>query len=67
VEHDAMAKVVIVSGYEQSGPDGIDEDVKGMIKGYITKPCGMQELSQTLSRVVGLENKPSNPGPLSPN
>ena len=49
---DPKAKIVIVSGYEESGPDGIDEDIKGVIKGYLNKPCGMRELSHALSRAL---------------
>ncbi len=46
------AKILIVSGYENSGSNGIDEDVKRLIKGYITKPCGREELGRTLSQVL---------------
>jgi two-component system chemotaxis response regulator CheY len=46
------AKILIVSGYENTGSDGIDEDVKKLIKGYITKPCGREELGRTLSQVL---------------
>ncbi len=53
---DPKARIVVVSGYEESGPDGIDEDVKGLIKGYLTKPCGKEDLSRMLSGV--LEEKP---------
>lgn len=49
---DRNAKIIIVSGYEESGPDGIDVQVKGRIKGYITKPCGIEELSLTLSQAL---------------
>lgn len=49
---DKEARIIIVSGYESSGPNGIDEEVKGMIKGYLTKPCGMEDLSQILSEVL---------------
>jgi signal transduction histidine kinase/putative methionine-R-sulfoxide reductase with GAF domain len=52
LEIEPKAKIVIVSGYEESGPDGIDESIRGVIKGYLNKPCGMRELSQTLSRVL---------------
>ena len=38
------AKILIVSGYEESGADGIDENVKSLIKGYLTKPCTMEEI-----------------------
>ncbi|MBN1627913.1 MAG: response regulator [Deltaproteobacteria bacterium] len=50
---DPDAKIVIISGYENSGHDGIEEDVKGMIKGYLVKPCGAAELSRMISQVLG--------------
>ncbi|MFC1823062.1 ATP-binding protein [Thermodesulfobacteriota bacterium] len=49
---DPDAKIVIVSGYEESGADGIDEDVKKLIRAYLTKPCSMDEISHTLARVL---------------
>ena len=52
METDPNARIVIVSGYEESGQNGIDEDVKSMIKGYLTKPCGTEELSRMLSQVL---------------
>jgi signal transduction histidine kinase/ActR/RegA family two-component response regulator len=52
VEKDPQARIIIVSGYEESGPNGIDESAKNLIKGYITKPCGMGELSQAISRAL---------------
>ena len=52
MEDDPEAKIVVVSGYEESGPDGIGEDVKDLIKGYITKPCGIKELSLVLSQAL---------------
>ena len=51
-EKDPDAKIIMVSGYEESGPSGIDEGTKNLIKGYITKPCGMGELSQAISRAL---------------
>ena len=53
VEIDPSVKVVIISGYDISGPDGIDDDIKKMIKGYLTKPCGMTELSTAISQALG--------------
>ena len=53
VRADPGARIVIVSGYEETGPNGIDDETKSMIKGYITKPCGRKELSQMLSTVLG--------------
>jgi CheY-like chemotaxis protein len=52
VEKDPDAKIIMVSGYEENGGDGIDESVKLMIKGYLTKPCGMGDLSQAISRAL---------------
>jgi len=49
---DPDARIVIVSGYDESGQDGIDETVKSLIKGYLTKPCGTEELSQMLSKAL---------------
>ena len=52
IKADPNARIVIVSGYEESGQNGIDTDVKSMIKGYLTKPCGTEELSRMLSQVL---------------
>ncbi|MDY7034585.1 MAG: ATP-binding protein [Thermodesulfobacteriota bacterium] len=52
VKADPDARIVIVSGYDESGPDGIDEDVKGLIKGYLTKPCGKEELGRMISQAL---------------
>jgi signal transduction histidine kinase/ActR/RegA family two-component response regulator len=53
---DPKAKIIIVSGYEKTGPDGIDEDVKRLITGYLTKPFRIDELSQTLSKALGTKS-----------
>jgi CheY-like chemotaxis protein/two-component sensor histidine kinase len=45
---DPKSKIVVISGYNESGQNGIDESVKNNIKGYITKPCGLKELSRAL-------------------
>ena len=52
MEMDPTARIVIISGYGESGEDGIDENVRSLIKGYLTKPCGAEELSRMLSRVL---------------
>ena len=49
---DPKAKIVVVSGYEESGPNGIDENVRGLVRGYLTKPCGREDLSRMLSSVL---------------
>jgi len=51
-ERDPSAKIIIVSGYEETGPNGIDESVKSLIKGYLTKPCRMEDLSLMISRAL---------------
>ena len=52
MEMDPKARVVIISGYEEAGANGIDDNVRSLIKGYLTKPCGAEELSLMLSRVL---------------
>ena len=49
---DRNARIIIVSGYEESGPDGIDDEIKTQIKGYLTKPCGLEEISLTISQAL---------------
>ena len=41
-------KIIIVSGYDEVGPDGIAPEIRKMIKGYLTKPCGMIDLSRSI-------------------
>ena len=53
IKADPNARVVIISGFENTGADGLDEDVKKMIKGYLVKPCGAAELSRMISQVLG--------------
>jgi PAS domain S-box-containing protein len=48
MDMDPKSKIIVISGYNESGQNGIDESVKSNIKGYITKPCGMKELSRAL-------------------
>ena len=52
VEMDPKANIVIISGYNDSGPNGIDDKVKGLIKGYLTKPFKVDELSHVISRAL---------------
>jgi PAS domain S-box-containing protein len=51
IEMDQGARIILVSGYEENGPDGIDSHIKEIIKGYITKPPTASELDQVLGRV----------------
>jgi CheY-like chemotaxis protein len=52
VRMDPNAKIIIVSGYDGSGPDGIDEDVRRLIKGYLTKPFKLEELSAAIDMAL---------------
>ena len=52
VSMDPNAKIIIVSGYDGSGPDGIDEDVRRLIKGYLTKPLKLEELSAAIDNAL---------------
>ena len=52
VKIDPAAKIIVVSGYDGSGPDGIDEDVRRLIKGYLTKPFKLGELSNAISKAL---------------
>jgi len=52
MEMDPKARIVIISGYEETGANGIDDNVRSLIKGYLTKPCGAEDLSRMLLRVL---------------
>jgi signal transduction histidine kinase/ActR/RegA family two-component response regulator len=49
---DPKAKIIIISGYEETGPDGIDADIKNLIMGYLTKPFKVEELSRALAQAL---------------
>ena len=51
-ERDPLARIIMVSGYEETGPNGIEESAKPLIKGYLTKPCRMEDLSYAISRAL---------------
>jgi PAS domain S-box-containing protein len=51
IKSDPEAKIILISGYDEVGINGIDPAVKQMIAGYITKPIDMVELSLILSRL----------------
>lgn len=51
MEYDPGAKAIILSGYEEDGPFGIDEQKKGHIKGFLTKPVGLHELGTSLAQL----------------
>ena len=55
LETDPAARIVMISGYDERGPNGIDAGSKAFIKGYLTKPMDIIELSQVLSRLFATE------------
>lgn len=48
IEQDPDARIILVSGYDEDGPDGIDFQTRGLISGYLTKPIDTVELSRVL-------------------
>ncbi|NLD36297.1 MAG: response regulator, partial [Desulfatiglans sp.] len=49
---DPSAKIIIISGYESEGPNGIDDEVRQAIKGYLIKPCGATALSSMVFQAL---------------
>ena len=45
-------RFIIVSGYEDSGSQGIDEETRALIRGYVVKPVGLETLSEILSQAL---------------
>ena len=52
LKQDSSAKIILVSGYDKKGPDGIDSQIiRTLISGYVTKPFDMAELNSLLSQI----------------
>ncbi len=49
---DPSARIVMASGYEAEGPDGIPHHLRNVIKGYIVKPFEIARLSKLLAEVL---------------
>jgi signal transduction histidine kinase/DNA-binding response OmpR family regulator len=52
LDYDPDAKTVIVSGYEEEESYGLDDRSKRFIKGYLTKPVEVNELSALIARLL---------------
>jgi CheY-like chemotaxis protein len=52
LEHDPGARILMVSGYEETGPNGIDDKTGAAIKGYLTKPINMAQLTPLLADLL---------------
>ncbi|MEW6673385.1 MAG: ATP-binding protein [Thermodesulfobacteriota bacterium] len=46
--YDAQAKILILSGYNEDGPDGLPAPRNRSVRGYLTKPVRMNELHNRL-------------------
>ncbi|MCP4689898.1 MAG: glycosyltransferase family 4 protein, partial [Desulfobacterales bacterium] len=44
--------IILVSGYNKDGPQGIKELVGDRIQGYLTKPVDVQAMSRLLNRAL---------------
>jgi CheY-like chemotaxis protein len=55
---DEGAKIVIVSGYEEAWFDEVHASIGDLIKGYLTKPCGMEALGQAIKRALREDTPP---------
>ncbi len=49
---DPSARIIIASGYEAEGSDGIPHHLRDVIKGYIVKPFEIARLSKLLAEVL---------------
>ena len=52
LEYDPEARIVLISGYDAGGASGVDDKTKALIKGYLTKPINMEQVSQTIQKVL---------------
>lgn len=50
---DPDARIIIISGYESDGPNGIGENIRQSIKGYLTKPSNAAALSNMILQALG--------------
>jgi CheY-like chemotaxis protein len=49
---DPNAQIVLVSGYDEHGPNGIDDEIRKSIRGYITKPFDIADVSQIMAEIM---------------
>ncbi len=53
LQFDPKARIAIISGYSGNEPELANIEVNSTIKGYLTKPVDLAELSSLLARLVG--------------
>jgi CheY-like chemotaxis protein len=51
LDRDPNARVVLISGYDEEGTEGIGPGVRALIAGYLTKPIDIHELSRVLAKI----------------
>jgi DNA-binding NtrC family response regulator len=51
IEDDPDAKIVLISGYDEKGADGLSEQDTLLIKNYLTKPIDLTKLSRILAQL----------------
>ena len=49
---DPAARIVLISGYQETEKNSIDADLKNMIKAFIRKPCDLEELSRIIAKAI---------------
>lgn len=58
---DARARIVIVSGYDKEGPDGLSSHIRDAISAYVTKPFDISEVSQLLAKILNSKSSAQLP------
>jgi CheY-like chemotaxis protein len=57
MDYDPKARIILISGYDEYGADGIDEQMRSRIMGYLKKPLDIRELSRLLALVLSSHPK----------
>ncbi len=52
LEYDPKASIIMVSGYDEEGPNGIDVKIANAIKAYLTKPVNMAQLTSLMAGLL---------------
>jgi CheY-like chemotaxis protein len=52
LEYDPKASIIMVSGYDVEGQNGIDDKTANAIKGYLTKPVNMAQLTSLMADLL---------------
>jgi PAS domain S-box-containing protein len=52
LEFDPEARIIMISGYDEEGPNGFDDRIAKAIKGYLTKPVNMAQLTSMMADLL---------------